>query len=69
MIKISIPMNQEFVKETLLETGLFTFVEKQGINLFFNSTIEDQADAIKQAKAAIKAKPEGSVLYFQVTGV
>lgn len=69
MIKIAIPMKQDFVIETLEATNEFTFDKKEGINLFFNTSIEDQEAAIKLAKSTIKATPTGSVLYFNVTGV
>lgn len=68
MIKIALPMKQDFVIELLEDTKQFTFVKKEGINLFFNSTITDLEEAIKLAKSTIKATPTGSVLYFSVTG-
>lgn len=68
MIKIALPMKQDFVIELLEATKEFTLVKKEGINLFFNTTIEDQELAIKTAKSAIKATPTGQVLYFSVTG-
>lgn len=68
MIKIAIPMNQDFIVETLETTEQFKFVKKEGINLFFETEIEDFEAAIKLAKSTIKATPTGSVLYFNVTG-
>lgn len=68
MIKIALPMKQDFIIEVLEETKQFTFVKKEGINLFFNTVIADEEDAIKLAKSTIKATPTGSVLYFNVTG-
>lgn len=68
MIKIAIPMKQDFVIELLEETKQYTFVKKEGINLFFDTTIENLEEAIKTAKSTIKATPTGSVLYFNVTG-
>ena len=69
MIKISIPLQQDFVIETLESTNDFKFVEKKGINLFFETTIEDSEEAIKLAKSTIKGTKTGSVLYFQVSAV
>ncbi len=68
MIKIAIPMKQDFVIEVLEATEQFKLESKTGINLVFSTTIEDQEEAIKLAKATIKATPTGSVLYFNVTG-
>lgn len=68
MIKIAIPMKQDFVIELLEETKQYTFVKKEGINLLFDTTIENLEEAIKTVKSTIKATPTGSVLYFNVTG-
>ncbi len=69
MIKISIPVQQEFVIETLEESNQFKFVEKKGINLFFESELEDPEEAVQLAKATIKGTKSGAVLYFQVSAV
>lgn len=73
MISIASAMQQDNIKELLEnynEDGLsFTFKEKQGIKLFFETTAEDQDAAAKKAKELIKAEPWGSVLYFQAVAV
>lgn len=47
----------------------FTFKEKQGIKMFFETSAEDPEAAAKKAKELIKAQPWGTVLYFQSTAV
>lgn len=43
----------------------FTFAEKQGISLLFETNEEDLEKAAKKAKEVIKGESWGSVLYFQ----
>ena len=66
-------MQQDAIKELLegyKEEGIsFTFKEKQGIKLLFETTAEDTEAAAKKAKELIKAQPWGTVLYFQATAV
>ncbi|KAF1304867.1 MULTISPECIES: hypothetical protein [Enterococcus] len=73
MISIASAMQQDAIKELLEgynEDGLsFTFKEKQGIKMFFETTGEDQEAAAKKAKELIKAQPWGTVLYFQSVAV
>ncbi|WP_313467474.1 hypothetical protein [Carnobacterium sp.] len=73
MIEITLPMQQDKAIELLnahQEDGItFTFKEKKGIKLYFETTTEDLDQAAKIAKAAIKAQPWGAVLYFQAAPV
>ena len=73
MISIASAMQQAAIKELLEgynEEGIsFTFKEKQGIKLLFETTAEDTEAAAKKAKELIKAQPWGTVLYFQATAV
>ena len=73
MISIASAMQQDAIKELLEgynEEGVsFTFTEKQGIKLLFETTAEDTEVAAKKAKELIKAQPWGTVLYFQATAV
>lgn len=73
MISIASAMQQDAIKELLEgynEEGIsFTFKEKQGTKLLFETTAEDTEAAAKKAKELIKAQPWGTVLYFQVTAV
>ena len=73
MISIASAMQQVAIKELLEgynEEGIsFTFKEKQGIKLLFETTAEDTEAAAKKAKELIKAQPWGTVLYFQATAV
>lgn len=69
MIEISSPTQQERIIELLTasETGdvTFTFKEKKGISLYFETNASDLEEAAKIAKSAIKAEPWGTVLYFR----
>lgn len=73
MISIASAMQQDAIKELLEgynEEGIsFTFKEKQGIKLLFETTAEDTEAAAKKAKELIKVQPWGTVLYFQATAV
>lgn len=73
MISIASAMQQDAIKELLEnynEDGMtFTFKEKQGIKLLFETTAEDKNAAADKAKALIKAQPWGSILYFQSVAV
>jgi len=66
VISINTPLQHDNIIE-LLENqgGQFTFVEKKGIKLLFETTIEDKAVAAKLAREAIKKEPWGTGLYFQ----
>ncbi|MGM0523871.1 MAG: hypothetical protein ACQER2_07500 [Bacillota bacterium] len=69
MIEISSPTQQERIIEllTAIDTGdvTFTFKEKKGISLYFETNASDLEEAAKIAKSAIKAEPWGTVLYFR----
>ena len=73
MIEITLPMQQDKAIELLnahQEEGVsFTFKEKKGIKLYFETNTEDLDQAVKIAKATIKAQPWGAVLYFQAVPV
>ncbi|EPH99619.1 MULTISPECIES: hypothetical protein [unclassified Enterococcus] len=72
MISISSAMQQDNIKELLEgnEEGdiRYTFKQKQGIKMIFETT-GDPEEAAKKAKELIKAQPWGSVLYFQAAAV
>lgn len=69
MIEISSPTQQDRIIDllTAIDTGdvTFTFKEKKGISLYFDTTTDDLEQAAKVAKRAIKAEPWGSILYFR----
>lgn len=68
MISISSAMQQEQIKELLTgynEDGVtFTFKEKKGIKLYFETSAEDKDAALRLVKDMIKGTPWGKVLYF-----
>lgn len=71
MIKVNSALQQDKIIELLnaytdSENLTFTFEEKKGISLIFQTNEEDLDKAAKVAKAAIKKESWGSVLYFQV---
>ena len=66
MISINTPLqNDNIIKLLENQDGQFTFVEKKGIKLLFETTIADKDAAAKLAREIIKKEPWGSVLYFQ----
>lgn len=73
MIEITLPMQQDkaiaLLENYNEEDVTFTFKEKKGIKLYFETSESDLDKAAKLAKAAIKAETWGSVLYFQVAPV
>lgn len=73
MISIASAMQQDAIKELLegYNEGdiSYTFKEKQGIKLFFETNASDQSAAAQQAKELIKAQPWGKILYFQAVTV
>jgi len=68
MIGINAPLQGDKIIELLNnQEGQFTFVEKKGMKLLFETTIEDKVVAARFARETIKKEPWGSVLYFQAT--
>jgi hypothetical protein len=69
MIEISSAVHQDKIIELLNgynEQGIqFSFKEKKGINLYFETNAEDLEKASNLTKSAIKKQPWGSVLYFR----
>jgi len=66
MIAINTPLqNDNIIKLLENQDGQFTFVEKKGIKLLFETTIEDKDAAAKLAREMIKKEPWGAGLYFQ----
>ncbi|WHY85687.1 hypothetical protein QNH39_24275 [Neobacillus novalis] len=69
MIEISAAVHQDKIIELLNncnEDGIqFSYKEKKGINLYFETNAEDLEKAAKLVKTAIKNQPWGSVLYFR----
>lgn len=69
MIIVNSAMQQDNIKqllEGLAGDATFTFKEKKGIQLVFETTAEDKEQAVKIAKDAIKNTDWGRVLYFNV---
>ena len=68
MISINTPLQHDKIIE-LLENldGQFTFVDKKGIKLRFETTIEDKTVAARLARETIKKAPWGVGLYFHAT--
>ncbi|WP_040205575.1 hypothetical protein [Neobacillus jeddahensis] len=73
MIEISAAVHHDKIIDLLNhldEEGIqFTFKEKKGINLYFETTADDLEKAARLVKSAIKNQPWGSVLYFRSTPV
>lgn len=73
MIEISAAVHQDKIIDLLNhyheDEIQFTFKEKKGINLYFETTIEDLEKASSAAKSVIKQQPWGSVLYFRATAI
>ncbi|WP_440897645.1 hypothetical protein ACS127_06680 [Amphibacillus sp. Q70] len=69
MIEISSASQQDNIIEllnNLNEEGIeYSFKEKKGISLYFETNAEDLEKAAKLAKSTIKRQPWGSVLYFR----
>lgn len=70
MIKVNSAVQQQNIIDLLNEYQdeekiQYTFIEKQGISLLFETNEEDLDKAAKKAKAIIKNESWGSVLYFQ----
>ncbi|MCX4169566.1 hypothetical protein [Enterococcus casseliflavus] len=70
MIIVNSAMQQDNIKtllESLSEDEIkYTFKEKKGIQLIFETTADDNEKAVKLAKDAIKNTDWGRVLYFNV---
>lgn len=68
MIQITAAVHHEHIIDLLNkynEDGIqFSFKEKKGLNLYFETNTEDLEKASKLAKSAIKKQRWGSVLYF-----
>lgn len=73
MIKVNSALQQDKIIDLLNnlneENIHFTYHEKEGISLLFETNADDLEKAAKVAKAAIKSQSWGSVLYFQVVSV
>lgn len=65
-ISVNTALKQEDIIQLLdgqtLQEITFTFLEKKGMNLIFEVNTEDGDNAIKVAKATIKAAPFGSAI-------
>lgn len=68
MIEITAAVHHDKIIELLSnynEDGIqFSFKEKNGLNLYFETNSENLEKASRLAKTAIKKQPWGSVLYF-----
>lgn len=65
MIIVNIAMKQEEIKALLAENG-FTFVKKQGLQLFFEAPSSDLTAEAANAKNIIKSSEFGQALFFNV---
>lgn len=66
MITVNSALKQPEIIDLLTAQG-FTLRDRGGLSLHFDAPV-DLADAAKVAKAAIKATPWGSSIYFTVGG-
>ncbi|MFB1050618.1 hypothetical protein [Paraliobacillus sp. JSM ZJ581] len=71
MIEISSAVHQDKIIDLLnnyKEDGVeFSYKEKKGINLYFETNMKNLEDASKLVKKVIKGQPWGTVLYFRVS--
>ena len=71
MILLNAPIQQDKIIDTLThysEDGVsYTFVKKDGMKLYFETTADNEEEAAQLAKKIIKGTDYGSVLYFQAT--
>jgi len=68
MIAINTPLQHDKIIELLEnQDGQFTFTEKKGIKLLFETTIEDKDLAARLARETIKKEPWGIGLFFHAT--
>ena len=65
MISINSPLQQDKIIELLEnQDGQFTFIDKKGIKLLFETTIEDKTVAARLARETIKKESWSTGLYF-----
>jgi len=71
MVVINAPLQQDKIIDELKnynKDGVsFRFIEKKAMKLYFETSLEDQEQAARLARQAIKDTPWGSVMYFQAT--
>ncbi len=68
MIIVNSALMQNEIIEILenIKEPKYKFIKKNGIRLYFETSIEDLDEASKIAKASIKEKPEAAALFFSV---
>lgn len=68
MIIVNSAIMQENIKKivTNIESPKYTFVKKEGIQLYFSCNSDDSQYAANIAKSAIKSDPIGSTLLISV---
>lgn len=64
MIIVNAPLKAQEIIELLNSQDEFNFVEKKGLKLFFETTMDDKVQAAKEAKAIIKKEPWGTGLFL-----
>lgn len=73
MIELNAPLQQdkiiEFADGLDKDGTTFTFKEKKGMKLYFETNAEDLDNAARTLRNAIKEEPWASVLYFQANAV
>lgn len=71
MILLNAPIQQDKIIDTLThysENGVsYKFIKKNGMKLYFESTLENEEEAAQLAKKIIKGTDYGAILYFQAT--
>ncbi len=69
MIIFNAPIKRDFIIETIEQANIeeitYKLVSQKGMELSFETNIEDETLAMKKAKSLIKSTEIGSVLYFQ----
>jgi hypothetical protein len=69
MIIFNVPIKRDYIIELLEQADLdgitFKLVNQKGMELSFETNIEDETTAMKKAKDLIKSTEIGNVLYFQ----
>lgn len=68
MIIVNSPIMQDKIIKILetLKDPTYTFVKKDGIKIYFETSLDDKAEACKIAKKEIKKDPMGGAIMFTV---
>lgn len=68
MIIVNSPIMQDKIIKILegMDSPSYTFIKKDGIRIYFETSLEDKEEACKLAKKEIKKDPMGSAIMFTV---